>query len=67
MSDCDADTVCITIGHPNDWFHKVHWIETTCGKWEDHTDWSLWSLGLANIEYWIHKKYAIIYYLTWGH
>lgn len=46
------------------WQSHCNWIENTCDEWYDYTNWDLWGLGLADIEYYIPEKYVCIYYLS---
>ncbi len=47
------------------WRDRCDWIESNAGWYQDHTNWGMWDLGLADIEYYVPRKHAIIYYLIW--
>jgi hypothetical protein len=56
----------ITITDRIQWKERCEWIEQHCPGWQDHTDWSMWSLGYSDIEYLVKSgKHATIYYLVW--
>jgi hypothetical protein len=48
------------------WSERCHWIETNSSWYQDHTNWGLWDLGLADIEYYVPERDAVKYYLTWS-
>ena len=55
------DLVYIKIVDRVNWVEHCDWIERNCDEWHDHTNWDLWGLGLADIEYYIPEKYVLLY------
>ncbi len=48
------------------WWERCSWIQAQCNDYQDHTDWSLWQLGLSDIEFYVSERDAVRYYLTWA-
>ncbi len=47
------------------WWERCRWIETNSSWYQDHTNWALWQIGQADIEFYVPERDAILYYLTW--
>ncbi len=47
------------------WWERCKWIETNSSCYQDHTNWSLWQIGQADIEFYVPERDAVRYYLTW--
>lgn len=55
----------VRITDPIKWSERCRWIEINSSCYQDHTNWALWQIGQGDIEFYVPKRDALMYYLKW--